>query len=762
MRIKLENIKTSLLRAVLLISNSLEIECSDYDNIYKYSISCVYWILAVLYAEKNGILPNTLHKQIKYTKSAEESSLFQSSLNLQTQLLGINYKLFKNYSTEITIKDEYYLEFLGIFKTIISLKTIDVDFFGYLYEYFQQYTLVDYDRINPKTYQLKLDLVKTDYKFTVIKSNQNKKQGSFFTPPELINKLLQSSLNKTLDKTNSMRDLLALTILDPACGGGNILLSIYNAIYNKALSELNKGISKNDLKRLILTNCIYGLDIDEFACDITRLVLFLATNRTDHFDNIICDNFLTHEFDTNQKFSLVIGNPPYLNIQNINEEDKKNYLANYNFAFRRFDLYVLFLEKTLDYILKDKGTMAFIIPDKFLTQSYAKKARALILDSHSIKEIISFKNPNLFKNIGIFPVIFVAQKTKKENADVKTTEITNKLEKSTTIKQDLFKKLYNTSYRICWKASKQELIENIQSKSFPLSELCYISWGAQAGNAKRFIFNNINLVDQNERNYLKPLIKGANIKRYNISYSGEYLLYLTDGENKLHRPAFNELFASKKILIPEVTSNNGIFAGLDYDKYYTNHSIINCIHKKDLYSLQEEILKSRNIKFLDVNNLNEYKWQEEDNAYTRGCTIYKDSKFDNIDLNYALLLINSKLVNFYFKNFLSGGLNVFPELVRHLPVYNIKVSNYLIEPLEFKTYLDNFDYEKIEDIIHKTLINEDFTNLHYFLSLIAQSLSNLKQNLNNSQFIILDNIVNNFIYTLYGLTDKQIALIEEA
>lgn len=771
---KLDNTTACLLlKAVLHISNSTNEPCSDLNYKYKSSISYVYLILSIIYLEKIRALPDKLHKQINHTTSNTEFYLFKNVLDFQLNTLGIKKYIFSAYKTELN--NEHFLELIKILKKIISLPVINIELLGYLYEYFQQYQLEKNNSDNSNALQLKLNLNELKYKYIIIHSDlAKKKQGSFFTPPYLIDKLITAGLTEKLNQITSLSDLLSFKVLDPACGAGNILLQVFYELYEKALQNFNQSINPEGLKKLILKNCIFGADIDDFACEITKLILFLASGKFEHFENIANGNFLmenlegysknidTSKFFKNNpsEFSLIIGNPPYLNIQNIDEIEKKYYLDNYLSAYRRFDIYLLFIEKSLQSFLKKDGILAFIIPDKFLTQSYAKKCRQLILKNHSIKEIINFNKLNLFSNASVSPIIITINTCKNTNNDIKISEIFEKTTKNNFINQNSYLDMHDFTFRIGWNVYKQEIIEQIQSKSFPLHKLCYISWGAQPGNAKKFIFNNIDQVAPENKKYLKPLIRGGNLDRYTISYTGDYLLYLTEGDLKLHRPALAELFESKKIVIAEVSASKGIVACLDNEKFYTNHSIINCIHKKDLLEVNQNILNSRGIKIFDETENIENKWHENHNAYTRGGKIYRHCGFNNICLNYAMSIINSRLINFYFKNFLSGNLNVFPELIKFLPIFDIGLVDQNNNFEHYQSLINNNDFEKIKNILENLLNNNNYSDIHSIFSLITDKLINLKLNLNTSGFLELDNILDNAIFKLYGLNDNQINFIK--
>ena len=737
MKINLEHIKNSLLRAVLLISNSMNEEYTDLNNVYRYSICCIYRILSVIFAEKSGLLPNTIHKQIKYTRSADEPGLFQNSLNLQSDLLGIKNKVFSEYDMEIKIKEEYFLEFLGIFKAIISLKTIDVDFFGNLYEYFQEYKLAEYNS-HTQSQQLKLDL-KPEYKYTLIKQFPKKHYGSLLAEKEFVDRLINSSLDKILSKTSSLRDLLNLKILDPSCRGGRSLLNIYLKIYSKAHSELNKGISDNDIKRLILANCIYGIDSDNFACDITKLVLFLVANRTEHFKNIICEDFQGENFPQTSEFSLVIGISP----------------SGQAAVSRYYDLYSDFIKKGLESLVKDNGMLACIIPDKYLTSSCARKLRQLILQNHSIKEIITFKNKKISKVYDILPAILLLQKGQKGNRDVKVIEISNNIEEISVVNQDFYNKSYNLSFRTSWNANKQEIIELIQAKSFPLNEICYINRGVQPGSKRKFIFNNPNAVITEDKKYLKHFIKAGNIKKYNILYSGSHILYIQDGEEKLDNPAFPELFSSKKIVIADLSGSKKINAALDNNKYVTNYSTINCIHKKELLNLNQSFPNLKSLKILDSKEpeITAYKWLNEEYVYTRKVTVYRNTKFNNIELNYALSLINSRLMDFYFNNYLYGNHSIITELIKNIPVYDLDAA-------DLSTNLTYDNNTNAKNIFFHAVNDGDFSSIYHFLNYAVQKMAEYKQNLDDLEFNILDDMVNKAVYRLYGFNDNQIKIIE--
>ena len=106
-------------------------------------------------------------------------------------------------------------------------------------------------------------------------------------------------------------------------------------------------------------------------------------------------------------------------------------------------------------------------------------------------------------------------------------------------------------------------------------------------------------------------------------------------------------------------------------------------------------------------------------------------------------LLNSKLVNFYFRKMLSYDLNVYPESIEQLPIKNI-----------------NFDDAK-EKKIYKDIVD----SVNKILKLNAEQNQN-KDNLNDNYYEVETEIektntkIDNLVYELYGLTEEEIKIIE--
>lgn len=753
-----------LLSAVRLLANCYKDKSADGAHVYNESKMLLYYMLFIACAEHVQQLNQP--DLIDFLLSAESKNL--DGATLKTILTNQFYDLTTQSFIEGACVDLNHYEFDDNAITFLSryllfdekgsridYKNLGLDFLIYLYETFLTYSL----KKAPKSYKVlhknkmesyeerkKDDLAQLTLGLSIqseliekndwiLHSNTKKKQahGAFYTPEHIVSYIVE----KTLKHCDLQKDL---KILDPACGCGVFLLKTYEYL-------LDKGISPEN----IVANGLYGIDIERNSVEITKIILCLASGH--YSKNIVCCDSLDKEhfpFEKNT-FGAVVGNPPYLNIEKIEKEKKSYYIKNYQSAVRRFDLYILFFEAAIsDYLNKD-GAFGYIVPDKLLTQSYSKNIRKQILDDCRIHKIVEIKQNNLFKGANVVPVIAICQKTALENHDLKVVQLTKDGETEKQLPQEYFHKTFNYIFRLGISEEKNTVLDHIKAKSKPLAHACYVSWGLQPGDTKRFIFN-INDTARYEENknhpLLRNLIRGGNVNVYSINYTDDKVLYLTEGEVKLHRPAFPELFETEKIVIPEVSGSRGLLAALDKDHYYTNHSVINVIMKRDLLCVDKDVLKARGVKLeLTKSNKEPVLWQVDKGAYTRTTTVYRTDRDSFLNVKFILALMNSSLLRFYFNNYLTGELNVFPELVKRLPYYDI--------PFNEDTYTPWTTSEPLMEIAYQDF---EACTLHDYLVMLVDLLYDTMP---HERAPLLDRI-DRVVYQLYGLSEDMIEIVESA
>lgn len=261
--------------------------------------------------------------------------------------------------------------------------------------------------------------------------SRRKRDGVFYTPEHITDYMCRNTIIPYLSlsgESKTVHELISeyeainnldeldkrlkdIKIIDVACGSGaflnksvDVLFEIHEALHDSKYSDdetLNRFIDSIDKRRQIIINNIYGVDLNEESVEITKLSLFLklATSvgvregfQLPNLDkNIKCGNSLTddkniekikafnfkNEFNDvflNGGFDIVLGNPPYVSIgKSKYTKEYKNYLKkNYESAYQKYDLYVLFMELSFK-LLKNNGQMCYIIPFPFLNQDYGLK-----------------------------------------------------------------------------------------------------------------------------------------------------------------------------------------------------------------------------------------------------------------------------------------------------------------------------------------------------------------------------------------------------
>jgi hypothetical protein len=129
--------------------------------------------------------------------------------------------------------------------------------------------------------------------FRLLTGTERKSTGSYYTPPELVNELIKSSLVPTIQdrlsgaKSNDERSsaLLTITICDPACGSGHFLLAAARTI-GRELAKSRTGDEEPASEQMriairdTITHCIYGVDKNPLAVDLCKVALWLEGHTT--------------------------------------------------------------------------------------------------------------------------------------------------------------------------------------------------------------------------------------------------------------------------------------------------------------------------------------------------------------------------------------------------------------------------------------------------------------------------------------------------
>src|SRR5947207_2225531 len=187
------------------------------------------------------------------------------------------------------------------------------------------------------------------------------------------------------------KNILNKHILDSSCGTGNFLVEAVQRYLEISKDKPNSQIKKE------LENYIHGIEIDPLLYSecLKRLnALFIA-----NYDIRLGDALTISDY--NGKMDFVVGNPPYVKIQNLEKENKEL------FAIQgikgMFNLYLLFYFLSFQQLNKN-GKLIYLTPN-FAQTIYAKKLREKISQEQKLIKLFDFQHYQIFKEITTYSVI---------------------------------------------------------------------------------------------------------------------------------------------------------------------------------------------------------------------------------------------------------------------------------------------------------------------------------------------------------------------
>ena len=505
------------------------------------------------------------------------------------------------------------------------------------------------------------------------KETARNQSGSFYTPREIVNYMVDESLiaylgnndfvrslfsyDFTFDKTKSNEylkiadKLKAVKILDPACGSGAFPMGLLNRMID-ILERISPNEDIYELKLSVIENCLYGSDIQSIAAQITKLRFFIslicncekdaskpnfgiptlpnletkfvsansliAKKKEDiqlnlfkseeiesikkelhqirhlHFSakststkhrlrekdlalrekliELLSDenNFASDDakqlaewnpydqnavspffdpewmFGVNNGFDIVIGNPPYIQLQNNGGELAKLYEGcGYSTFARTGDIYCLFYEHGWQ-LLKKVGHLCYITSNKWMRAGYGEKTRGFFANKTNPMLLIDFAGVKIFESATVDTNILLFSKSSNQHKTV--CAVTNKQNKDSVKNLSDFVQQQNS---VCDFGSseswvvlspiEQSIKKKIEAVGTPLRDWnINIYRGVLTGCNEAFIINtekrdeilaNCQTDDERTRTaeLIRPILRGRDIKRYGYNWADLWLINTHNG-----------------------------------------------------------------------------------------------------------------------------------------------------------------------------------------------------------------------------------------
>ena len=355
-------------------------------------------------------------------------------------------------------------------------------------------------------------------------------KGQIYTRPEVVEYMLTAVGLGCIDNIDNIR------ILEPSCGEGEFVV----AIARRLIDSPKKKPTINQLLGKILAIDIVDTSIQEAK---RKLGLLLIENgySANEIEKLYSDWFKSTDFlleDINPDFTHVIGNPPYVRVENVPKGLLEEYRRMFSTMTDRADLYIPFYEKSLS-LLVEGGRLSFICTDRWTKNTYGKSLRNLVSDSFSLELYIDLYGVEAFeKNVMTYPAITQIKKAKcRDTLLLHGTTFSNKEAKNIfsaisgePTNYQKRKDIVNGVKPWLLGSSEQIAIIKKLENSYPTLEEsgCKVCIGVATGA------NKIYIVDENsmdvEPSRLIPVITASELKAGRLEWQGKYLINTYDDQ----------------------------------------------------------------------------------------------------------------------------------------------------------------------------------------------------------------------------------------
>lgn len=516
----------------------------------------------------------------------------------------------------------------------------------------------------------------------------------------------------------------------------------------------NKGINplvqKENEKSVSLWTQKYGCKEIKDDAQLHNTISYIKTNRTKHelpnnkelqslVNNPILNQDYEKAFAAEYKggFDVVIGNPPYVQVNDREFAKFKTQKCS--------DLYAYFFEKGLE-LLTINGYLGYITPSSFFTNIGFVSLRNFLFD-FSIKSIIDL-GENIFTDASVDSGITIISNIKEAESII---NVSNETFNYRTIKKSSFQLLEENMFNIYIVPEHLKLANKLET-GYVFDDYLNFARGVEFG------FNSENVVSKSKiDNY--PIVCGGNVLRNRIYFEKKYVNY--DSKNlKIYKD--RSIYEYEKILVRRI--GNKIISSYDDEKYFNVCDVYNIQLKEDF----KEIIPLKNIAAILNSRLINFYFQIK----------FKSVKklFPKIPIKYLKLLpileerklSNKGLLELSNRNIFDNKSiqKAVSQLIELLTTkFNIEKPSKKLQnwhELEFGEFLKELEKARKKEAknankgFQPLALQEQAEWLQYFNEQ-KQKAAKLKTEIDKT-----DREIDAMVYHLYGLTDEEIAIVEDA
>lgn len=618
---------------------------------------------------------------------------------------------------------------------------------------------------------------------------------------------------KLLKRLNDYRQwLLQITICDPACGSGAFLNAALQFLIqeHRLIDEMDAKITDSpmvipNVENSILENNLFGVDINEESVEIARLSLWLRTARPHRKlnslnQNIKCGNSLISDpevaadkaFDWQREFpqvferggfDVIIGNPPYVRAELLPTKDLDYYRTNYKAFTPDGDLFSYFYEKGMN-LLNVNGKFGFI-SNTFDKTTAGKSLRSYIQTNTNIECYVDFTEVQIFEGATTYPVILILTKTDNTTNSFPYIKIPKEMQGNVLIEYApsvvVEQKSLDSDSWTFQSAEMSKIIGKIKLYKTVKEQFGKCYRGLLTGLNEAFIIDETTkdkLIGEDAKSaeLIKPIYEGKDLQKWYNAPLQKYLICTHNGYDNVPAIDIEQYPAVKQYLQsfePQLSKR--------YDKGYTPYNLRNCAYQPLFYQPK--------IVWGNLQNNNKFSFDTSNSIISApACMLPTDNKA-------LIAVLNSKIVWLFLTSICvvrnGGYIEVKPQYFEQIPIPPIpdELANSLVESVDKMLTLNADLQQKVSRFLRRitetynlgktTAAFETFYTLSFSdfvkelgkqkVKLTLVQKDELEDYFNAYQaecqslktaIATTDHEIDRMVYALYGLTDEEIATVE--
>jgi len=551
---------------------------------------------------------------------------------------------------------------------------------------------------------------------------RRKEHGIYYTPTYVVDYIVRNTLGRKLDEKTG--DLDDIRVLDPACGSGSFLIKAFDRLneyhiahdkqYAQSQLEPESLTGSYSKKVKILKENIFGVDIDKQAVQIAQLNLLLKIAEKKHSlpvlrasvlqGNSLIPSSLQEEdrpFDWKKRFpnimnenrggfDVIVGNPPYVRPHNLDKHYKDLLWKYFSTFTEKSDLYNCFMQQGIR-LLRNGGYFSFIVPHTWTSLKSFYGIRQFVYETCKVLRLVQLPK-KVFQEATVQTCIFVfqkdADKLQRENNTVVVERLNEKgeVEFVKQFPQSRIAQNYLYNFELYAESSGTGLFEKLKAAGLKLESVVDFSYGLKTGDDERFI------ADKQKNSDYKRLLRSKDIGRYSKDFANLYVWYVPElmiKHRKTARPGDKERFETEKIIVSRMGKRE-VMAVYDDQNYYVKDAML--LLKKD----------------------------------------------EQTPLKYITGILNSKVINYYYRNYFVT-MDVLKNALLELPIVMGSES----EQQAVSAHVDKLQGLTSRFNALRGKRTEEFQRLANEIDEYAEKIDQL-------------------VYTIYGISEDERKIIEKS